>query len=199
MGNSTKKCANCGMRGLAKDGYQRGLQWFHSQDAWREYALKQTKKLASTSNNKSILYATKKTKAKKEAGLTRAQLYDKLQALCNQWVLRVRDAGKPCRTCGDTRTDTHHAGHYRSRGACKELRFTPSNISRQCNECNGLKSGNRRAYRNFIIKNYGKKHLDWLDGPHPALKDIYPDKDDINEEIKSYRVLIREAGLIPCR
>lgn len=126
---------------------------------------------------------------------------DKLQDLVNQYVVHVRDAGKPCFTCGnDNPNIKYDAGHYRSRGACQPLRFELTNIHKQCSMvCNQHGSGARAEYQAAIVAKYGQEHLDWLDGPHPLLKDQYPDANSIDDEIDRYRKLLREAGLKPRR
>lgn len=124
---------------------------------------------------------------------------DNLQALINQWVVHVRDKGKPCCTCGTTnQAIKYDAGHMISRGASPELRFELTNIHKQCSQrCNVFGSGKRKEYELFIIEKYGQGHLDWLNGPHKLLKYQYPDNDSINNEILKYRKVLRESGLKP--
>jgi len=132
---------------------------------------------------------------------TNTEWFNDLQAVVNQWVLHVRDKGEPCFTCGKTNHNVKYdAGHYRSRGACKELRFELTNIHRQCSvNCNQHGSGMRAEYREAIIKKYGQDHLEWLDGPHKPLKEQFPHWEDIKAEIIRYRKLLRDVGLKPYR
>lgn len=141
------------------------------------------------------------TARRKKSAIGRDEWFDRLQTLVNQWVLHVRDKDRPCCTCGKSDPSIKYdAGHYRSRGACSELSFELTNIHKQCSvNCNGWGSGMRKEYRDFIEHHYGAKHLEWLDGKHPLLKDVFIDNDSIELEIKRYRKLIREAGLTPCR
>ena len=110
--------------------------------------------------------------------------YDKFQALVNQWVVHVRDKKEPCCTCGKSDPDVKYdAGHWRSRGACKELRFELTNIHKQCSvNCNQIGSGMRLEYEQFLIFKYGQDHVDWLKGPHPLLKDQYPHYEDVKKD-----------------
>lgn len=141
------------------------------------------------------------TRRRKKDATGRNEWLDKLQDLVNQWVLHVRDKNMPCCTCGKSDPSVKYdAGHYRSRGACSELRFELTNIHRQCSvNCNVIGSGMRKEYRDFISGKYGAEHLEWLDGKHPSLKDVLPDNESIEKEILRYRKLIREAGLKPRR
>lgn len=134
---------------------------------------------------------------KKKNEYNRKDRLDKLQQVVNQYVLNVRDKGMPCCTCGKSSNSVKYdAGHYRSRGACPELRFELTNIHKQCSiNCNGWGSGMRSEYREFIKFKYGPDHLEWLDGKHSPLKETLPDDEAIESELKRYRQLIRAAGL----
>lgn len=193
-------------------------EWFHPKytnepccsnpECRKEYRveqqMKQAKKALSKirADNKEEEKRQKKAQARKKLETSdRGEMLDKLQTLVNQWVLHVRDKDRPCCTCGKSDPSVKYdAGHYRSRGACSELRFELTNIHKQCSvNCNGWGSGMRKEYREFIANYYGKEHLEWLDGPHPKLKDTLPDNYAIESEIKRYRKLIRDAGLTPNR
>lgn len=125
---------------------------------------------------------------------------DKLQAVVNQWIVHVRDKEKPCCTCGANSPDIKYdAGHYRSRGACPELRYELFNIHKQCSvNCNQYGSGMRAEYRDFITAVYGAGKLEWLDGNHPPLKQRFPHWSDYEAEILRYRKMLRDAGFKPC-
>lgn len=144
---------------------------------------------------------TKKEKTPKKSERPITYWYDKLQDLVNQWVVHVRDKNKPCCTCGNANPNIlYAAGHYRSRGACPELRFELTNLHKQCHQyCNQNKSGARSEYRAFIAYNYGPGHLNWLDGPHPSLKETFETWEDVEKEIKRYRKILKDVGLKPCR
>lgn len=92
---------------------------------------------------------------------------NKAQAGVNRFV-RLRDAGKPCISCGATTATQWHAGHYLSRGARPELALEPRNIHKQCSQCNDYLSGNLVRYRANLIELKGFAEVEWLEGPHPA-------------------------------
>jgi hypothetical protein len=134
-------------------------------------------------------------KVRKEKLKSRADHLREAQAAVNEYV-RLRDARLPCISCDSTPNDNDlmtgsrwDAGHYRSVGACPELRFEPLNIHRQCVKCNRNLSGNAVEYRIRLVQRIGAEKVAWIEGPHEARKYTV-------EEIKAikakYRALIRE-------
>lgn len=118
---------------------------------------------------------------------TRGDHIQELQAAFNEWV-RLRDAGRPCISCGSYRGDWH-AGHYRSVGSEPALRFEPDNAHLQCARCNTYLAGNLTAYRSNLIEKIGLDRVEWLEGKHPPQKLTIA---DIQEMKVSYRQKIRE-------
>ncbi|WP_342309751.1 recombination protein NinG [Pseudomonas fluorescens] len=134
-------------------------------------------------------------KVRKEKLKSRADHLREAQAAVNEYV-RLRDARLPCISCDSTPNDNDlmtgsrwDAGHYRSVGACPELRFEPLNIHRQCVKCNRNLSGNAVEYRIRLVLRIGAEKVAWLEGLHPACKYTV-------EEIKAikakYRAKTRE-------
>jgi len=137
----------------------------------------------------------KDIKVRKEKLKSRADHLREAQAAVNEYV-RLRDAHLPCISCDSTPNDNDlmtgsrwDAGHYRSVGACPELRFEPLNIHRQCVKCNRNLSGNAVEYRIRLVLRIGAEKVAWLEGLHPACKYTI-------EEIKAikakYRAMTRE-------
>lgn len=115
-------------------------------------------------------------KVRKEKLKSRADHLREAQAAVNEYV-RLRDARLPCISCDSTPNDNDlmtgsrwDAGHYRSVGACPELRFEPLNIHRQCVKCNRNLSGNAVEYRIRLLLRIGVDKVAWLEGPHEARK-----------------------------
>ncbi|MGL4271619.1 MAG: recombination protein NinG [Pseudomonas paracarnis] len=134
-------------------------------------------------------------KVRKEKLKSRADHLREAQAAVNEYV-RLRDAHLPCISCDSTPNDIGlitgsrwDAGHYRSVGACPELRFEPSNIHRQCVKCNRNLSGNTVEYRIRLVLRIGAEKVAWLEGLHEPCKYTV-------EEIKAikakYRAMTRE-------
>ena len=134
-------------------------------------------------------------KVRKEKLKSRADHLREAQAAVNEFV-RLRDAHLPCISCDSMPSDHDlitgsrwDAGHYRSVGACPELRFEPLNIHRQCVKCNRNLSGNAVEYRIRLVKRIGADKVAWLEGPHSARKYTV---DEIKTIKADYRALTRE-------
>ncbi len=90
------------------------------------------------------------------------------QAAFNKYI-RLRDADRPCISCGIT-YGKWNAGHYRSVGSNPALRFEPLNNHKQCVQCNQSKSGNAIEYRIGLIARIGLEAVEWLEGAHQPKK-----------------------------
>lgn len=119
----------------------------------------------------------------------RREYLEEAQIAFNAWV-RERDRGQPCISCG-TRADVQYcAGHYRTVGACPELRFEPLNVHRQCNKnCNLERSGNIVEYRIRLVQKIGAEAVAWLEGPHEPKKYTI---DELKQLTVEYRQKLRE-------
>jgi hypothetical protein len=100
---------------------------------------------------------------------SRADWLREAQAAFNRYI-RLRDHDKPCISCGRQHQGQWHAGHYRSVGACPELRFMELNVHKQCAPCNDHLSGNIVEYRRGLIERIGIDQVEWLEGNHEAKK-----------------------------
>jgi len=134
-------------------------------------------------------------KVRKEKLKSRADHLREAQAAVNEYV-RLRDAHLPCISCDSQPNDNNlmtgsrwDAGHYRSVGACPELRFEPLNIHRQCVKCNRNLSGNAVEYRIRLVLRIGADRVAWLEGSHPARKYTVEEIKAIKAE---YRAKTRE-------
>lgn len=126
---------------------------------------------------------------------TRGEWLKDAQTEFNKFI-RVRDKHQPCISCGSypdnsglitgSRVD---AGHYRSVGACPELRFEELNCHAQCVRCNQHLSGNTVEYRIRLLQRVGPETVEWLEGPHdPKHYTI----EDFKRIAKHYRKAARE-------
>ena len=83
------------------------------------------------------------TKRKKALAVTTKTYWvDKIRAVLHPWI-KLRDKDEPCISCSrfdseipDSPSGKWDAGHFRSQGAAKQLRFNPLNIHKQCFQCN---------------------------------------------------------------
>ena len=130
----------------------------------------------------------KADKERREKLKSRRDWEREAQQAFNAWV-RLRDAGRPCISCGRHHTGQMHAGHYLSVGARPELRFEPLNVWLQCAPCNTYLSGNAVAYRQALVCEVGEDKVQWLEGPHePRKRSI----DDLRAIMDEYRRKARE-------
>jgi FtsZ-binding cell division protein ZapB len=127
-------------------------------------------------------------KVRKEKLKSRADHLREAQAAFNEWI-RLRDADRPCVSCGRHHEGQYHAGHYRSVGANPELRFEPLNVWKQCAPCNTHLSGNLVNYRLSLLQLIGDAQVEWLEGPHSARKYTV---DEIKTIKADYRAMIKE-------
>ena len=132
---------------------------------------------------------------RKEKLKSRSDHLREAQAAVNEYV-RLRDAHLPCISCDSMPNDNDlmtgsrwDAGHYRSVGACPELRFEPLNIHRQCVKCNRNLSGNAVEYRIRLAQRIGAETVAWLEGPHEPRKYTVEEIKTIKAE---YRAKTRE-------
>jgi hypothetical protein len=132
---------------------------------------------------------------RKEKLKSRADHLREAQTAVNGYV-RLRDAHLPCISCDSLPNDNDlmtgsrwDAGHYRSVGACPELRFEPLNIHRQCVKCNRNLSGNAVEYRIRLVLRIGAETVAWLEGPHEPRKYTVEEIKTIKAE---YRAKTRE-------
>jgi hypothetical protein len=125
----------------------------------------------------------KEIRAAKERIKTKADHAREAQQAINEWI-RLRDAAKPCISCGRHHQGQYHAGHYRTVGSNPELRFEPLNIHKQCAPCNNHKSGDIVNYRLSLIQRIGQASVDWLEGPHEPKRYTIEDLKSIKAEYR---------------
>lgn len=117
----------------------------------------------------------------------RADYLKEAQAVFNKYI-RMRDEKEPCISCQRKHTGQYHAGHFRTVGACPELRFNEYNCHKQCSVCNNYLSGNLIEYRRGLVAKIGITLVEWLEGPHEAKKytieEIQAIKKEYQQKIK---------------
>ena len=137
----------------------------------------------------------KELQVRKKALKRRNDYMREAQQAFNAYI-RARDEGEPCISCDSTTTDDGlmtgsrwDAGHYRSVGACPELRFEPLNCHAQCVRCNRNLSGNTVEYRIRLVQRIGLDKVEWLEGPHEPRRWTIPELEQIKAH---YRALVRQ-------
>ncbi|MCP6695880.1 recombination protein NinG [Pseudomonas donghuensis] len=137
---------------------------------------------------------------RKEKLKSRGDYMREAQAEFNTYI-RLRDQHLPCISCDSLPSDHDlitgsrwDAGHYRSVGACPELRFEPLNVHRQCVKCNRNLSGNAVEYRIRLVQRIGADQVAWLEGPHQASKHTVEDLKAIKAEYRAKIKQLKEAA-----
>ena len=111
-----------------------------------------------------------KVRTRKEAIKTLADLKREAQTALNRWIVQVRDADKPCISCGRHHEGQWHAGHYMSRGAAPQHALNPLNVHKQCAPCNTYLHGNLIAYRVRLIELIGLQAVEELEADNAPRK-----------------------------
>ncbi|KDN98927.1 recombination protein NinG [Pseudomonas donghuensis] len=139
-------------------------------------------------------------KVRKEKLKTRGDYMREAQTEFNTYI-RLRDQHRPCISCDSLPSDHDlitgsrwDAGHYRSVGACPELRFEQLNVHRQCVKCNRNLSGNAVEYRIRLVQRIGADRVAWLEGPHQASKYTIEDLKAIKAEYRAKIKQLKEAA-----
>lgn len=115
---------------------------------------------------------------------------------CFNAFIRERDKYLACVSCGATQQSTEYlkisgwvASHYRSVGACPELRFNEANVHKACVRCNSHLSGNIAEYRLGLKRRIGAEALAELEGPHEPAKYTV---DDLKAICVTYRAKLKD-------
>jgi hypothetical protein len=134
----------------------------------------------------------KDTRERKKALKGRSEWLKLAQTAFNAYI-RWRDREDPCISCGEYVNDSDlicgsrwDCGHYLTRGAYPELRFSELNAHKQCSSCNGgagrfVKKNLTvsKAYRERLIKKIGLDNVEWVEGQQKAQNWSIEDIEDI--------------------
>lgn len=112
---------------------------------------------------------------RKEADKNWSDHHADAQKEVNAFV-RARDTGLPCISCGTPWQSDFQAGHYRSRGAAKNLALDVRNIHGQCVQCNLHKHSNALEYRIRLAERCGMDFVEALEADneprHNSIDDL---------------------------
>ncbi len=129
-------------------------------------------------------------KAKRDSIKSRSAWMKETQTALNSWVRLVRDAGKPCISCGRHHQGQNHAGHFISRGSRPNLALVEMNVHLQCAPCNVNLSGNQINYRLGLIARYSVQLVEYLEQDQEPRKYTIEQLKEIRDH---YRRLVRES------
>jgi hypothetical protein len=191
MANSKKRCPQCRESFPTEDMIRFGCQHFCSFEHAVQYANKPSTK------EKGRKIKRKELRERKEALRDKSWYLKECQRWFNKFI-RMRDAGGCCISCqkplrSDSRLKGHlyDAGHYRSVGACPELRFNEDNVHAQCVRCNRELSGNAADYRIGLVRKIGVERVEEIERDHKQKKYTI---DDLKLLIAKYKVKCKELS-----
>ena len=135
----------------------------------------------------------KQIKEAKQKIKSRSDWLKDTQVVFNKYI-RLRDQNDGCISCGSKSASAYHAGHYRSIGSARHLRFNELNCHRQCAACNTHLSGNLINYRQGLIRKIGIYAVEELESNNATvkwsieeikmLKKLYSDKIKTHSNVK---------------
>lgn len=115
----------------------------------------------------------KRLRERRIALKTKPQWRKEAQDAFNRYV-RLRDAGKPCISCGRMPEQkfggTMDCGHYRTRGAAAHLAFNLHNTAAQCVYCNRDRDGAQKAFEQGLIVRIGAEKVEALNNDNSIRK-----------------------------
>lgn len=135
-------------------------------------------------------------RAAKEKLKTWSEWNAEAQDWFNRWV-RERDHGLPCICCGGfpergwLTGGEWDAGHYRSRGSAKHLRFDPRNCHAQLKRCN-RRSWDVAGYRANLIERIGLAEVEALEADQEPRKYTIPDLRALRDHYRAETLRIRK-------
>ena len=179
------QCKECGAYYIKKQSTQQVCSMKCAIAYSKRKAEEKRKKLEKADR----LEASRRMRDRKEKLKSRSDWLKDLQRVFNEFI-RLRDVDLPCISCGRYHQGQYHAGHYRSVGACPELRFNEDNVHKQCSACNSHLSGNILEYRLGLIEKIGLERVEFLERKdHPPLK---LSVEEIKDLIKAYKAKCKE-------
>ena len=179
------KCKECRAYYIKKQS----MQQVCSMECAIAYSKRKAEEKRKKQEKSDRLEAGRRMRARKEALKSRSDWLNEAQKAFNEFI-RLRDKDLPCISCGRYHEGQYHAGHYRSVGACPELRFNEDNVHKQCSACNSHLSGNILEYRLGLIEKIGLERVEFLERKdHPPLK---LSVEEIKDLIKVYKAKCKE-------
>jgi hypothetical protein len=204
----TKRCKQCKKKHNENDGKfdmyspPSSLGFFCNHDCAVDFLIANPKK-RKQEYDKQI---RKNNIADKKSLLSKMDWVKKVQIQFNKFI-RLRDKDDPCISCGIMDWEIKQmdfgkwdCGHFRSRGAAKQLRFDETNAHKQCKSCNGgsahfaykLETVTKVYERNLILK-IGKERVEYLKNNNDLESDTI---ESLIKLEKHYKLKVKSLQLI---
>lgn len=157
---------------------------------WADAQAEKAKRTAQKQARMAAKVERAETRRRKEAIKTMADLKREAQTALNRWIVQVRDADKPCISCGRHHAGQYHAGHYLSRGAAPQHALNPINVWKQCAPCNTYLHGNQAAYRMRLVELIGLPAVEALESDNAPKKwtreELIAIRDEYRKKLKGH-------------
>lgn len=164
--SKTRKCAYCKTKQSVDTMVILNLKAFCDFEHAVRYGMEQRAKGLAKVRQKE----RRERREAKEKLKSRSDCMKEVQTVFNRFI-RLRDAGKPCISCGTTKDSIqYHAGHFLTTGARPEHRFNEDNCFKQCSRCNNYLSGNVAEARKEIINRIGIDRVEAMESDHAPKK-----------------------------
>lgn len=110
-----------------------------------------------------------------------------------QKFIRLRDAGLPCISCNNSKTNDWAGGHFFPAGIYSGLMFDERNCHKQCNtHCNKFLSGNLLEYRKGLVLRYGEEFVSNLESISNEKRNYKYTKSELIAKKLQYDIKIKE-------
>lgn len=167
------RCKHCKVKFPKEEAHRR----IHPEciEPWMVIFREKQKAKAIAARNAELRAEKAEIRKRKEANRAIPTLLRFAQSEFNKFI-RSRDHEQPCISCGKPPPDLsglhagRDAGHYRSIGAAKHLRFHEDNVHAQCVHCNQYKSGNAVDYRIGLVSRIGVERVEALESDNTVKK-----------------------------
>lgn len=135
-------------------------------------------------------------KYKKEFKKKDKSVSKKIQAVRKpfQMWIRMRDADKPCISCGTYYSDIWDGGHYSKAETYTGMIFNENNCHKQCRKCNKYLDGNESNYRIGLIKRIGEAAVIEIENTRDSLKSYKWSDDELKEIKDKYTKLLKQQN-----
>ena len=179
------RCPHC--KGKLEQGHR-----IHAEciAPWSDAQAEKAKRTAQKQARMAAKVERAETRRRNEAIKTMADLKREAQTALNRWIVQVRDADKPCISCGRHHTGQYHAGHYLSRGGAPQHALNPINVWKQCAPCNTYLHGNQAAYRMRLVEFIGLTAVEALESDNAPKKwtreELISIRDEYRKKLKGH-------------
>lgn len=168
--------------GLCKQCF---IDWLYNTPEGKETLSKTLK----TARNKMTKEKASRNREWREKNKSIQKLIQEARKPFQAWI-RMRDANKPCISCGSIDSDIYDAGHFYKAEIYSGLIFDEDNVHKQCRKCNTYLDGNDNEYRKGLINRFGNDFVLALDKKAIESRSKKYERDELIQIKNKYQTLI---------